>query len=295
MKLNFKKPQLEDKEDLKRVLSFCGGINSASAFGTLYIWADAYDLKIHFENDILFEKIGENYAFPKTLADRSKLKQAVELLRRDSKASGSGKFTMIELLEGEAKALSELFPGKFSFSQTRNTFEYIYSISDLAQLKGKKYHSKRNHISQFERSFDWEFVSPLQKSEYLDFFEKWFKIHKDDETAFNPKEYEALKKALDNFESLELFGCAVKVGEQIVASAIGEAINEETMLVHFEKALPDFKGAYAVINREFCKQNSARFNLVNREEDMGIPGLRKAKLSYKPKILLSKYTAIWED
>ena len=129
----------------------------------------------------------------------------------------------------------------------------------------------------------------------MDFFEKWFKIYSKDEEKFNKQEYLAIKKALENFQALKLSGGAIEVGGEIIACTIGEKINKNVLLVHFEKALPEFEGAYSVINNEFCKGEAENFRLINREEDMGIPGLRKSKLSYKPMFLLNKYTAVWED
>ena len=282
MSLSFRRPRLEDRQEVKKILEKSGNIDSASAFGTLYLWAEGYDINICVHDGVLLKKIGKSYGFPRGAKSDAKLKTCLEALKQN--CLNSEKFILDDLLENDVRELDRILPGKFSFSKKRDNAEYIYDIKNLAQLSGKKYHQKRNHISKFSKLYNWKYIPCIKNVECMDFFEKWFKIYSKDEEKFNKQEYLAIKKALENFQALKLSG-----------GAIGEKINKDVLLVHFEKALPEFEGAYSVINNEFCKSEAENFRLINREEDMGIPGLRKSKLSYKPMFLLNKYTAVWED
>lgn len=293
MSLSFRRPCLEDRQEVKKILEKSGNIDSASAFGTLYLWAEGYDINICLHDGVLFRKSGKSYGFPRGAEDDTQLKKALETLKLN--CSSCDKFILDDLLENDARELERIFPGKFSFSKNRDNSEYVYDIKNLAQLTGKKYHSKRNHISKFSKLYKWKYIPCIKNIECMDFFEKWFKIYSSDEEKFNGQEYLAIKKALENFDALELSGGALEVDGEIIACTIGEKINKDGLLVHFEKALPEFEGSYSVINNEFCKSQAKNFKFVNREEDMGILGLRKSKLSYKPMLLLNKYTAIWED
>ena len=300
MELEFHKPQLEDKAKFNKAMRVNGDINSESAFGTSYVWSDVYDLKICIKDDLVFKMLADGskgYEFPKGTKDTTVLKEAVDCLIEDHAKRKGGIFKFSELLEYEVSILEEMYPNKFSYVSNRNEFEYIYDISDLANLTGKKYHSKRNHISKFTKLYDWEYcsVSNSNLNECLEFFEKWFGVNNPGEKMENINEYIAIKKTISNYESLEFIGGMIKIEGNIIACTIGERINHSTLLVHFEKALSEFEGAYSVINNEFCKKCEQDYKLVNREEDLGIPGLRKSKLSYKPKILLKKYNAKLED
>ncbi|MBR2578916.1 MAG: DUF2156 domain-containing protein, partial [Clostridia bacterium] len=194
------------------------------------------------------------------------------------------------LLEHETKKLENLFPNKFEITPQRNDFEYIYSVKELADLKGKKYHGKRGHIKKFSKNNEWIYA-PLnmsKKEAYIKFFESWF----NEKPETNPNELTSIEKALQYYDELGLYGGVISIGEKIVVCAIGERLSSETFDVHFEKALGEFADAYTVINNELCKHIQNEYRFINREEDMGIPGLRKAKLSYHPISFVEKYSAV---
>ena len=160
LKLEFRYPQLDDKFTFQKIMSINNDINSESAFGTSYIWSDVYNLKICIKDDIIFKMVSDGfkgYEFPKGTRNFDKLKEAVLLLKRDSEERGVKEFKFSELLESEVDILEKIFPSKFSYVSNRDEFEYIYDISDLANLSGKKYHSKRNHISKFDKLYNWEY------------------------------------------------------------------------------------------------------------------------------------------
>ena len=290
MNLEFRSPCLKDKELIQKILLLDNNINSESTFGTSYIWSDTYDTKICILDSVLLQKSNGYNLFPKGIQNEHELKNILDLLMNNS--IGSNGFNFTSLLKHETDSLETLFPGKFKFTPTRNDFDYIYSTKELAELKGKKYHSKRNHISKFNKLYNWHYSNEINKEKTLDFFKKWFDSDTHEGEVSSIHEFRAISKAIRYFSELNLFSGTITVDDEIVACTIAEKINDDVLLIHFEKALSTFEGAYSVINNEFCKSKMNEFKLVNREEDMGILGLRKSKLSYKPKFLLKKYTAI---
>lgn len=298
MELKFRNPTIQDRKIFQKLQNSLNTISSESAFGTLYLWSEAYNIRICENKGIFFTKIDGRipiYEFPKGINSEEQLKKSIELLNIDSLKSKVN-LHLTGLINSEVQFLKKVFPQKFLYTANRDNYEYIYKISDLANLKGKKYHSKRNHILKFKKIYDWKYasLSCKNKEESLSFFEKWFHLNSKSEMKSNLKEYSAIKKAIDDYESLQLLGGLIYSNNEIVACTIGEKINSKVLLVHFEKAFSHFEGSYSVINNEFCKNFESEFEFVNREEDMGILGLRKSKLSYKPSILLEKYNAVLE-
>lgn len=294
MKLGFRTPVIEDKTSFERILSGLDSKSFSKSFGSYFLWSENHKTKMCFDNDVLYIKYGiENpvYEMPKGAKTDKKLSEAIEtLLVCHSELNNNMEFKFTRLLKDEAQKLEKLFPDKFTIKPERDDFEYIYSAQALADLKGKKYHSKRGHIAKFSKNNKWKYL-PLdtsKKSDYIKFFKSWFK----EKTNTNPGEMLAIEKALNYYDELGLYGGAVLVDERIVSCAIGERLGSETFVVHFEKALAEFANAYTVINNELCKDIQSKYKFINREEDLGIPGLRKAKLSYHPVCFVEKYSAV---
>ena len=294
MRLNFKTPEIADKSQFEKIPTDVNSQSFAKKFGSYFLWTKNHKTKICFDNDILYIKYDKEnpvYEMPKGAKTDEKLVEAINrMLENHAQSTKNTKCEFTRLLKNEAEKLEKLFPERFKISPERNDFEYIYSVKNLADLKGKKYHAKRGHIAKFSKTHEWKY-KPLnidEKENYLAFFKSWF----GEKENANPHEMTAIKKSLDYYNELELYGGTVYVGEKIVACAIGEKINNETFVVHFEKALTEFADAYTIINHELCKDIQNKYNFINREEDLGIPGLRKAKLSYHPCSFVEKYSAV---
>ena len=191
--------------------------------------------------------------------------------------------------------LETKMPNRFTFTERRADSDYLYLTKSLAELPGGKYHKKKNHISQFMRKHPDTEYHPLSKElapDALSVENEWFKANGGDDDYDKKIECEIIKEALDLFDELNLSGGILYADGKPVAMTIASAVTGYTADVHFEKAVPEYDrdGAYAVINRELAKA-MIRFDYLNREEDLGIEGLRKAKLSYHPDILLAKWRA----
>jgi hypothetical protein len=194
----------------------------------------------------------------------------------------------------EKQKLEELFPGKFTFTADDSKFDYIYKSSDLATLSGRKYHGKRNHISAFiKNNPDWSFeeINPANIGQCASMNERWLMLNEyKDEEAISA-EHNALNVALAHFDELGFYGGLIRVDHEVVAFSFGEKLKDGIFCTHFEKAYSSIQGAYPIINREMAIRLCDEYELINREEDTGAPGLRKAKRSYYPEIWLEKYIA----
>ena len=173
----------------------------------------------------------------------------------------------------------------------RDNFDYVYGTGDLILLKGKKYDGKRNHISRLERNFSWRYLrlTPDRMDDCRRLFDEWFNGKAESGEAVGA-EKEAILEALSGFESLGLTGGAIEIGGRIAAFSIGEKLTGDTAVVHIEIAGRGTPGLSQLINREFARNEWVSFSFVNREQDVGLPGLRRAKLSYHPHHLVRKYT-----
>jgi len=180
---------------------------------------------------------------------------------------------------------------KFFIETVRDQFDYIYRREDLVSLAGRKYHAKRNHISKFRHSHPFHYV-PLSSDHLkacLDLSASWCEIRRCEEDLNLMGEWEAVREALNHFEELQVRGGAIVMKDKIEAFSLGELLNEETGVVHVEKANPEIQGLYTVINQQFSENTWSSVSYVNREQDLGAPGLRQAKLSYYPDHLVEKF------
>ncbi|MCR5791898.1 MAG: phosphatidylglycerol lysyltransferase domain-containing protein [Lachnospiraceae bacterium] len=224
-------------------------------------------------------------------------------------------FVLTYLNEERKQMLEELFPGKFQFEEHRSRAEYIYDVEALARLSGRKYHKKKNHVNKFYKTYDFVYenldatnieecraMSDLweeQRVERFELTEEEKKLGKKDravrrilreEKSFQ-KELRAVEIGLDHFEELGLSGGLIRVNGEVKAFTYGEPITKDTFGTHVEKASNEIPELYAVMNHQFALNHLGDYKYVNREEDLGFEGLRKAKLSYHPAILLDCYTA----
>ncbi|MDR1555639.1 MAG: phosphatidylglycerol lysyltransferase domain-containing protein [Tannerellaceae bacterium] len=219
---------------------------------------------------------------------------AISLIEEDSLRYGHPLWILGVTPEGK-KQLEEAFPGGFRFINDRDYYDYIYLKDDLIRLSGKKYQSKRNHINKFVKQYRYEYrpITPELVSECLTLECKWYKANRtDDDEEELSYERRSLTFALQHATELGLMGGAICVDGQIVAFSFGAPINNNTFGVHVEKGDISYDGVYSVMNYEFALHIPDQYLYVNREEDLGIPGLRQAKQSYRPAILLEKNTAI---
>ena len=306
---------ISHREEALKHLSAWDLQGAENAFAGLYMWKDYFNTQIAFSGDFMYVKSSMpgrdcRFSIPKGNGD---LKAAVQQLiamctpfgapnskpfgspnnePNDSPNSGpnDSRFTLF-LEEASKERLEQLMPGVFTFEPIRAGFDYIYLTDDLVQLAGKKYHSKRNFVQRFDREQEgrWEFktITPEMLPLIAEFNGNWYQTN----TGGGAPEIKATANLFDNYTALECMGCALFVDGQMVAYEVGSRINSDMVGVHIEKANSAYVGAYQKINHLFATHFCQKFKYINREDDVGVEGLRKAKLSYHPYKLLSKYRA----
>lgn len=187
---------------------------------------------------------------------------------------------------------------EISFKDDRPNYDYIYLTQDLIDLKGRAYHSKKNHLNYFLKTYEYEYVEMTSDmaDDAMEFIAE-FNARKEvpeHEMEMLKMEEQAMEDVFRNLEKVGYSAGAILIDGKIEAIAIGGQLGKNTITEHVEKANVNYRGLYQAINNEFCRHVASRAKYINREEDMGIPNLRKAKLSYKPVKLLEKYIGVFK-
>ena len=284
----FRDITIQDKDTITAYTMNSCRRNCDLSFSNLCSWRFLYHTKFAIINNFLVFKFwaGDELAYMMPVGEGN-LEEVLNELIEDARQEGEP-FCMLGVCSCMREDLEAIMPGQFGFTVDRDYADYIYLRSDLATLKGKKFQSKRNHINKFRNTYpDYEY-SPITKDriqECLELEAKWCKANDCDQQEGTGNERRALIYALNHFEELGLTGGILHVNGQIVAFTFGMPINKETFGVHVEKADTSIDGAYAMINYEFANHIPEQYIYINREEDLGIEGLRKAKLSYHPETI----------
>ena len=294
----FKDVTLADRDTITSFTMKSDRRNCDLSFSNLCSWRFLYDTQFAVVDNFLVFKFwaGEQLAYmmPVGTGDlRAVLWELIEDARKENQH-----FCMLGVCSNMRADLEAILPEQFTFTEDRDYADYIYLRSDLSTLKGKKFQAKRNHINRFRNTYpDYEYtpITPDRIQECLDLEAEWCKVNNCDQQEGTGNERRALIYALHNFETLGLTGGILHVNGKIVAFTFGMPINHETFGVHVEKADTSIEGAYAMINYEFANRIPEQYIYINREEDLGIEGLRKAKLSYQPATILEKYMACLKE
>ncbi|MCQ2483788.1 MAG: phosphatidylglycerol lysyltransferase domain-containing protein [Clostridia bacterium] len=283
----FRSPSIDDTEWLRDVLMQAQPESCEYTVGNILGWHSFYGAQIANIENCLVTKIKKNnlFGFPK---GENKDKALETVFSEFDFPSFYG------LTSDECDIIRARYPGEYVFYQSRNSFDYVYSVEKLAKLSGKKYHSKRNHISFFEKNFNWSYeaVTPENLRECIELNEQWYKNNLEKDPYGIDNERKVLDFAFKNYERLNYRGGLLRVDGKIIAFTFGEKLNDKTFDTHFEKALSSVRGAYPMINMMFAREGINDFEFVNREDDTGSEGLRKAKLSYHPEKMIEKFTAV---
>ena len=296
--LNFSAISIHDKDKLAPLLADNHARVNERSFASMYIWGRHYGFEICVQENVLFTHClpADGYrVFLAPIGPGDKA-AAFEKMHHDSLRLHQP-YKVYCLTADEAEALAQWFPGRFVIESDRNNFDYIYTREDLAELQGKKYHGKRNHIKKFLTAYGdrWNYrpVEPARDFQtLLDFQKKWQEAKGGGHRSDYQHELYAIERALTHYDTLGLRGGVLEVDGRVAAFTLGVPLTADTMDVLIEKADVDIEGAYPMINREFVRNECGAFTYIDREEDMGIEGLRRAKLSYYPAMFTEKYTAM---
>ena len=291
--IDFRPVALADCKAVRQKVYATDCRNSDLNFMNLMSWRFFYETELAFHNDWLLIrfKVAGHFAYlpPVGEGDWASILQE---MKADAEAHGEP-FRLMGVCQHSLGCLNEAMPDVFEAHFDRSYSDYVYRREKLATLSGKKLQPKRNHVNRFEKNYpDYEYL-PLTAELFpqcLDLVAKW-NVKKEDLRGRLSVEDErsALQFSFENWDNLCSCGGVLRVGGKIIAFTYGAPVNYDTFDVCVEKADVDYEGAFAMINREFARHLPERFVYMNREEDLGIEGLRKAKLSYQPEWLLDKY------
>ena len=292
--IDFKDITLADKDLITSYTMNSSRRNCDLSFSNLCSWRFLYNTKFAIvDNFLVFKFWAEDKLAYMMPVGTGNPKDVLQKLINDATEENQP-FCILGVCTGMRNELEDTMPEQFQFTADRDYADYIYLRSDLATLKGKKFQAKRNHINRFRNSYpNYEYtpITPDRIKECMELEAEWCKVNNCDQQEGTGNERRALIYALHNFEALGLTGGILHVDGKIVAFTFGIPINKDTFGVHVEKADTSIDGAYAMINYEFSSRIPEQYTYINREEDLGIEGLRKAKLSYQPTIILEKYMA----
>lgn len=291
--IDFKKIEISDKPWIDELLA-CSDFKGAEyCFTNLFIWDEVYHSKIARYKDFLLLTSGSGeetkYLYP---AGKGDIKEVLEFLEADAKERGVP-FTLIGITADTKPVIEQLMPGAFKYEAVRNSFDYIYESEKLITLSGKKLQPKRNHLNNFIKLEGWSYedITAENLNECIEYTNAWCKVNGCGENLSLMWECCAVNKALSHFFELGLKGGLIRLDGKVIAYTVGEAINSDTVIVHIEKAEADIRGSYQAINNQFIQRLAAGYQYVNREDDAGDEGLRRAKESYYPAFMLEKFYA----
>jgi hypothetical protein len=289
---DFKPIAMEDRDFLHKRLWDYQPNTSELTFTNLFIWREAYQVQWAMMDDVLLllgqDDEGEFYGLP-LVATTSRLDAAQTFLRwlREERGVSNPRIE-----RADERLMQELAEADDIVSEpTRDQFDYVYRREDLAELSGRDYSNKRNHINYFMRMYEYTY-EPLSQDNIAACVEvacEWCEKYRCEDDMNLLEERDAVLSSLENFPLLRAKGGVIRVEGKIQAFSVGEMMNEETLVVHVEKADPDIRGLYQLINRDFVRNCCQDAVYVNREQDLGVPGLRRAKESYHPDHMARKY------
>lgn len=289
--LDFKKVELSDKARVKEHLRLSDFRGCEYTFGNMLLWGAHFNTMIAFKDNFCFEKTGSGsdtmFVYP---FGNGTVETAVTHILDYTERNGLP--CVICANESVTESICDKFP-KATVRLYRDFCDYVYLADDLEDLVGKKYHAKRNHLNRFyENDWSYEPMSSVNIPECLAMNELWRaeNVTDNSEDAHSKTvELDVVKRSLELFNELGYIGGVLRVNSEVQAFTFGERSAKDTFVVHVEKALRRYQGAYAAINREFVKSLGKKYMYIDREEDTGSENLRKAKMSYNPIFLEKKY------
>jgi len=291
----FHRLTLAQKEEYDMLLFSCPPRGCEYSFANLCLWGQQQAAFLHGCVAFFSHFHGRSvYPYPIGSGDK---KTVIEELLRDAKERGIP-CRITGMTNADREELEALFPGKFLFKTPRDTFDYVYAIDDLADLRGRKFQKKRNHFNRFRAehpAYEVRELNPCNLHQALKMVDDWYRIRmKADPEGDYLLENIAMAKAFQNYKGLQMEGIALLDGGEVLAVTMGSRMSQDTFDIHFEKAREDVEGAYNVVNCEFARYLRLKYPeaaFLDREDDLGLEGLRKAKLSYNPHHMVEKHWA----
>ncbi|HIZ73754.1 MAG TPA: DUF2156 domain-containing protein [Candidatus Mediterraneibacter stercoravium] len=291
MEYDFKRPELEDKDLVNHYFFEAPGRSCERTFVNVFLWSRHYKVKFAvIEDALVFRDESDGYAFSYPAGEPEAVKRALEAVMEYCREHECP-FRLYNVTPEHFDQMEKWFPGRFQIEYVRDVADYVYETEKLATLAGKKLHGKRNHINRFKALYpDWSYekMDDGNVEECFQMALKWRNQNGcDDDTEKNAEMCVTLN-SLRLYKELGLRGGILRVNGEIAAFSMGEPLCSDTFVVHIEKAFAEIEGAYPMINQQFVQHECMDYTYVNREDDAGSEGLRKAKLSYRPAFMVEK-------
>lgn len=291
--IDFRNPEISDKLWVKERLSVRDDLTCEYSFSNIFAYTAKMRLEIADVEGFLVTRCftGDTigYCYPVGKGD---IKHVISLVIEDMRLQTAPCY-FFGVGTKEAQELEALYGGMFNIELDRDGFDYIYKSEDLIKLAGKKYQPKRNHISFFRKNYNWSYESMSSDNleECYNMNVEWLQISGSLYSEELEKELQIIRRVFENFDELDCKGAVLRIDGKVIAFALGAQIRSDTFCVHFEKAFSNIRGAYPMINQQFVENELSDYKYIDREDDLGLENLRKAKLSYYPEFLPEKYEA----
>nr|WP_302578990.1 phosphatidylglycerol lysyltransferase domain-containing protein [Methanobrevibacter arboriphilus] len=287
--IEFKPISLSDKPIFDDYFNKTNFNNAEKNFSNLFMWRKTYEYEYAIINDCLCikGKLRDSKKpfchFPYGGCD---IKDSLSLIKEVFKKEGNT--LIIKPLLPEMKKCLEKTLEDFTLIEDRDSFDYIYKSNKLITLSGSKLRNKRRWLKKFRENYAYTYEE-INSNNLIE--AKEFTINTIKNSNNDTDEIIAMEEMFDNLFELGIKGCIIRIDGKIVGVSTGEELTKDTVVIHCERADTNFEGIYNCINQEFCEKQWSNYEFINREEDLGIEGLRQAKLTYRPDLLLSKYIA----
>lgn len=287
---DFKPVTFADKAFFERHYALYPQIHSSNTFTNMVCWNRFAHYRFAYINgNVIISATTEGVTrFRPPIGPRDPVLMR-ELLRLALDVGDDMPLTLID--PDMAQLLYEIDPN-LVLVPDRDHFDYVYKAADLAKLAGKHYHKIRSHIKKFRNNYRYtvEPITPENREELINFLEKWCELKKCESGSFLEHEIEATSYAIEHLSELSLQGLLIRVDSQVGAISLFEHLNADTAIIHFEKGMNEYEGIYKVINVETAKVLAGDVEYINRESDLGVEGLREAKMRYHPDHMVEVYS-----
>ena len=290
--MDFKPFRIEDKHFIDEFFGEHHYEQADCSFATLFLWQEAYGTCWAAEDDTLFIRAGHGkdaFFMPPFCKEGADFSKALDRVREELLSEGLP-FHIKSASPWVKEQMETAHPGRYVFTADRDNWEYVYKTEDLLTLPGKAFRMKKNHLNGFLRQYSDYVYEPVTKDNLQAAaagISEWFAAR-----GHIEEEERAIATMLANWEALSMKGAMIRIYGKVEAFTAGTLLNERVAHIFFEKANPDIRGLYQAINRDFLSHEFAETEWTNREEDMGVPGLRQAKTEYNPDHFAEKYDVV---
>ncbi len=294
MPIFFEPISLDRQHDYLNRLARCPLPASDYSFINLWGWGPGYGLSWAFDDNLVWIRQSiPRLCYWAPVGDWQSVDWPSRLEALPDPSPG-----LVRVPEPLAAVWKARFQERIVIDEARDDWDYLYEVPELVELKGNRFHKKKNLLNQFLKKYDHVYQSfgPEMIEQALAMQADWCTWRDCENSKTLAAENLAIDRVLQHWDQLEnITGGAIVSEGNLVAYTVAETFGEDTLLIHFEKANPDYRGAYQAINQMFLKTAGSGRRLVNREQDLGDQGLRKAKLSYNPSDFIRKCNVAWAD